>query len=85
MKDKSNSQKPAEITLFSAKKREFSNKPRNLYFLLNKIHYTGFLIQSLPKRFGYIFTENSDTEGIPAWFNRKGLTYIRTDLLKTGW
>tara|TARA_R110000868_G_scaffold80275_1_gene228218 strand:- start:1920 stop:2165 length:246 start_codon:yes stop_codon:yes gene_type:complete len=81
MSDKSNGQKPITHTILSAKRRD-------VYFLLNKIHYTGFLIHKIPNRFGYLFAENSAgnvTEGIPLWFNRKGLTYIRTDLLKSSW
>jgi hypothetical protein len=82
--DKSNittSQKPKSHVLFSAKRRE-------LLFWLNKIEYTGFPIHKIPTRFGYIITVNAAgniSEGIPMWFNRKGLTYIRTDLLQTGW
>jgi hypothetical protein len=62
-----------------------SFKRRNSTIWLNKVEYTGFLISNLPNRFGCINQENKESEGISSWFNHKGLTYIRTDDLKTGW
>lgn len=62
-----------------------SFKRRAASIFLNKVEYTGFLIGSLPKRFAFIYDAENDQEGLVSWFNHKGLTYIRTSDLKTGW
>lgn len=61
----------------------FKRKVASIF--LNKVEYTGFLIGSLPKRFAFIYDAENDQEGLVSWFNHKGLTYIRTSDLKTGW
>ena len=38
--------------------------------------YKGYPVGELPKRFAFIYNEDSDQEGITEWFNFKGLTYI---------
>jgi hypothetical protein len=62
-----------------------SFKRRGATIWLNKVEYTGFKIDSLPSRFGYINTPEKESEGLSSWFNHKGWTFIKTDDLKTGW
>ena len=38
--------------------------------------YKGYTVGDVPKKFGFIFDEMEDTDGISSWFNFKGLTYI---------
>ena len=49
------------------------------YALMNDVLYTGYTVGDLPQRFGYILTEESDSDGYDRWFNNKGLTYIIKD------
>ncbi len=38
--------------------------------------YKGYPVGELPKRFAFIYNEDSDQEGITEWFNYKGLTFV---------
>ena len=38
--------------------------------------YKGYPVGELPKRFAFIYNEDSDQEGITEWFNFKGLTFV---------
>jgi len=38
--------------------------------------YKGYSISNLPSRFGFIYDEDKEQDGICEWFNYKGLTYI---------
>jgi hypothetical protein len=62
-----------------------SFKRRGATVFLNKIEYTGFLIGNLPTRFAFIYNEDKEQDGLSAWFNHKGWTFIRKSDLKTGW
>lgn len=54
-------------------KIKFLNK--NTILLSGKL-YKGYLVSELPSKFGFVYDENKDQEGITEWFNYKGLTYI---------
>ena len=41
-----------------------------------KEKFYGYRIGELPKRFGFIYSEEKEQEGIYDWFNYKGLTFI---------
>lgn len=43
---------------------------------LNHTIYKGYPVGELPKRFAFIYNEDSDQEGIIEWFNYKGLTFV---------
>jgi hypothetical protein len=58
-----------------------SFKRRGSTIWLDKIEYTGFLIGNLPKKFGYIFDQEEEKDGISSWFNYKGWTFIRKSFL----
>lgn len=58
-----------------------SFKRRGSTIWLDKVEYTGFLIGNLPKKFGYIFDQEEEKDGISSWFNLKGWTFIRKSLL----
>lgn len=62
-----------------------SFKRRETTIYLNKVKYTGFSLSDLPKRFAFIYDAENDQDGLTAWFNYKGLTYIRHSDLKSGW
>ena len=62
-----------------------SFKRRETTIYLNKVKYTAFPIGYLPKRFAFIYDAENDQEGLSAWFNYKGLTYIRSSDLTLGW
>jgi len=38
--------------------------------------YKGYTLGELPKRFAFIYDEDSDQEGITKWFKYKGLTFV---------
>ena len=54
-------------------KIKFLNK--NTILLGGKL-YKGYLVIDLPSKFGFIYDENKNHDGITEWFNYKGLTYI---------
>ena len=58
---------------YTMKKIKFINST-NIRF--NGQDYKGYLIGELPKRFAFIYNEDSDQEGITDWFNYKGLTFV---------
>ena len=39
--------------------------------------WNGYDIGSLPPTFGFNFNKETEKDGIGAWFNYKGLTYIQ--------
>jgi hypothetical protein len=43
---------------------------------LNGKKYRGYTVCDIPKRFGYIYKAETDTDGIYQWFNYKGLTWL---------
>lgn len=48
---------------------------------LGRVLYTGFTVGNLPSKFAFIYDEDQEKDGIPRWFNLKGLTYISNSLL----
>ena len=46
------------------------------YLSLGGRVFKPYLIGDLPEKFGFIFDENKDQDGITGWFNYKGFTYI---------
>ena len=48
---------------------------------LGRVLYTGFTVGNLPSKFAFIYDEDQEKDGIPRWFNLKGLTYIANSLL----
>ena len=54
-------------------KIKFLNK--NTILLGGKL-YKRYLVSDLPSKFGFIYDENKNHDGITEWFNYKGLTYI---------
>tara|TARA_R110000803_G_scaffold102518_1_gene170604 strand:+ start:22 stop:198 length:177 start_codon:yes stop_codon:yes gene_type:complete len=44
---------------------------------LDGILYKPYMIGNLPPTFGFVYNEDTDTDGITEWFNYKGFTYIR--------
>lgn len=44
--------------------------------LLDGKLYKGYIVGNLPSRFGFIYNENKEQDGINEWFNYKGLTYV---------
>jgi hypothetical protein len=59
-----------------------SFKRRGSTIFLNKVEYTGFLIGNLPNKFGFIYDQEKEKDGISTWFNHKGWTFIRKSLLQ---
>ncbi len=53
----------------------FKNKDNQPCALTDK-GYRGYTISAIPKRFGFIYDENKDQDGLTEWFNYKGITYI---------
>ena len=49
---------------------------KNNFISLNGVLYTPYMVGDLPQSFGFIFNEEKEQDGIPKWFNFKGLTYI---------
>jgi hypothetical protein len=49
---------------------------KNNLIRLNGVLYTPYLVGDLPQRFGFIYNEDKEQDGITSWFNYKGLTYI---------
>lgn len=43
---------------------------------LGQVLYTPFLIGKIPNKFGFIYDEDNDREGIYQWFNLGGLTFL---------
>jgi len=43
---------------------------------LGDVIYKGYPISNIPKKFGFIYDEDNDQDGITKWFNYKGLTYV---------
>jgi hypothetical protein len=56
-------------------KIKFFNKDGQPCALSNKF-YKGYTIGNIPKRFGFIYDEDKEQEGLSHWFNYKGITYI---------
>ncbi len=54
----------------------FKNKDSQPCALTNTKSYRGYTISNIPKRFGFIYDENKDQDGLTEWFNYKGITYI---------
>ena len=52
---------------------------KNNLIRLNGVLYTPYLVGDLPQRFGFIYNEDKEQDGITSWFNYKGLTYIVKD------
>lgn len=50
---------------------------KNNYIALNGVKYKGYAVGELPPSFGYIYNEDTETDGIKSFFNFKGLTYIK--------
>ena len=53
----------------------FKNKDGQPCALTNKL-YKGYTVGELPSRFGFIYDEDKDQDGLTEWFNYKGITYI---------
>lgn len=49
---------------------------KNNLIMLNGVLYTGYAVGDLPNSFGYITSEDKESEGASEWFNFKGLTYL---------
>jgi hypothetical protein len=49
---------------------------KNNLIRLNGVLYTPYLVGDLPQRFGFIYNEDKEQDGITSWFNYKGLTYV---------
>ena len=49
---------------------------KNNLIRLNGVLYTPYLVGDLPQRFGFIYNENKEQDGITSWFNYKGFTYV---------
>lgn len=49
---------------------------KNNLIRLNGVLYTPYLVGDLPQRFGFIYNEDKEQDGITSWFNYKGFTYI---------
>lgn len=49
---------------------------KNNLIKLNGVLYTPYLVGELPPSFGYIYDAEKESDGISAFFNLKGLTYI---------
>jgi hypothetical protein len=49
---------------------------KNNLIRLNGVLYTPYTVGDLPQRFGFIYNEDKEQDGITSWFNYKGLTYI---------
>ena len=43
---------------------------------LNGVLHRPFKVGELPNRFGFIYSEEKEQDGITGWFNKGGLTYI---------
>ena len=52
---------------------KFKTKTRVIF---NGILYRGYSISEIPSKFGFIYDEYEDKDGITTWFNYKGLTWI---------
>jgi hypothetical protein len=52
---------------------------KNNLISLNGVLYTPYAVGDLPQRFGFIYNEDKEQDGITSWFNYKGLTYIIKD------
>jgi hypothetical protein len=49
---------------------------KNNLIRLNGVLYTPYLVGDLPQRFGFIYNEDKEQDGITSWFNYKGFTYV---------
>jgi hypothetical protein len=49
---------------------------KNNLIRLNSVLYTPYLVGDLPQRFGFIYNEDKEQDGITSWFNLKGFTYV---------
>jgi hypothetical protein len=49
---------------------------KNNLIRLNGVLYTPYLVGDLPQRFGFIYNEDKEQDGITSWFNFKGFTYV---------
>jgi hypothetical protein len=49
---------------------------KNNLIRLNGVLYTPYLVGDLPQRFGFIYNEDKEQDGITSWFNLKGFTYV---------
>ena len=50
---------------------------KNNFIKVNGVLYTPYTVGDLPPTFGFIFNPDKEQEGISAFFNYKGLTYIK--------
>tara|TARA_R110000803_G_scaffold87913_2_gene154841 strand:- start:394 stop:606 length:213 start_codon:yes stop_codon:yes gene_type:complete len=57
----------------------FKNKSN---ITLDGVHYQGYTIGKLPKKFAFIWDDIDEVDGISTWFNYRGLTYIVKDISK---
>ena len=54
----------------------FKNKNGQPCALTDEKGYKGYTISNIPSRFGFIYDEDKDQDGLTEWFNYKGITYI---------
>lgn len=56
---------------------KFIGKDKKLDFcLLDGQLYKAYTVGNIPARFGFIYDEVNDVEGIYKWFNYKGFSYL---------
>ena len=49
---------------------------KNNFILLAGVLYTPYLIGNIPQSFGFIRSQDGESEGTSEWFNLNGLTYM---------
>ena len=57
-------------------KIKFFKKDNHNFARIFGQEYKGYTIGNIPRRFGFMYDEEKDQEGISEWFNHKGLTYV---------